>query len=242
VVQGAARAVGLAGLADAAAVEDEEVREEGPFSFGHYSQEVALYLFGVALARQTEPARDTPDVGVHDHALVDAEGVAEDHVGGLAAYAGEPDELGHGTRNLSSMVLNEYASHVPYGAGLVAEETCGSDLFLQAAEVGLCVVFRGAVLLEQPLRDLVDPDVGTLGGEDRRHQKLKRVLPFEIGPCVGVLLLETRYHLAYRGGGTLGVVRRRSHDGRGLYRGHQMGTPAWATGTFAQMPMGPISY
>lgn len=42
VVQDAAWAVRLAGLADAATVEDEEVREERPLSFGHHSQEITL--------------------------------------------------------------------------------------------------------------------------------------------------------------------------------------------------------
>ncbi len=51
VVQDAARAARLARLAYTAAMEDEEVREEGSLLFGHYSQEITLYLLGVALAR-----------------------------------------------------------------------------------------------------------------------------------------------------------------------------------------------
>src|ERR671933_801122 len=106
-VQDAAWAVGLAGLAHAAAVEDEEVREEGSFPFGHYSQEVALYLFGVVLARETEPVGEASNVGVHDYTLVDAKGVTEDHVGGFAAHARELNEFGHGVGNLSSVILDE---------------------------------------------------------------------------------------------------------------------------------------
>ena len=55
VVQDAVRAIGLAGFADAATVEDEEVGEKGSLPFGYDLQEVPLYLFGVALAGQTEP-------------------------------------------------------------------------------------------------------------------------------------------------------------------------------------------
>src|SRR5215213_9569538 len=117
-------------------MEDEEVGEEGPLSFGHDLQEITLHLFGVVLERKAEPVGEAPDVGVHDHALVYAEGVTQDHVGGLAAHAGEPDELGHGARHFSPVFFDEYAGHAPYGASLVAEEAHRPYLLLQLLEVG----------------------------------------------------------------------------------------------------------
>ena len=243
-VQDAAWAVGLTGLADAATVEDEEVREEGSLSFGHHSQEITLYLFGVVVFGEAEATRDAPDVGVNDHALVDAEGVAQHHVGGLAAHAGESDEIGHGAGNLSAVILDECASHALQGAGLVAEETYGPDLLLQLRQVGLRVVLRGVVLLEETFRDLVDSDVGALGGEDGRHQKLKRVLPLKLGPGFWICFLEARYYLAYRGGGAVGMFSACLHDNQDCILTSRApgGSFSRVTGTFAQTPIGPISY
>jgi hypothetical protein len=72
-------------------VEDEEVGEERALPFRNQPEEVLLYLLRVVLFREAESARDTPDVSVHDDALVDAESVAQDHVGRLTADAGEGD-------------------------------------------------------------------------------------------------------------------------------------------------------
>jgi hypothetical protein len=219
VVQNAARAVRLAGFAHAATVKDKKVREEGSLSFGHNLQKVALYLFGIAVFRQAETARYSSDVGVHDNALVYIEGVAEYYVGGLASHAGEGYELGHGAGNLCPVFLDEDAGHALYGAGLVAEETYGPYLLFQEIQVRLRIVMCGRALLEEPLRDPVDPNIRGLSGEYRRHQKLKRVLPIELGLRIRIRLLEARYHLAYGGGGTFGVIGGSSHDGRGLYPG-----------------------
>src|SRR5919112_5409069 len=131
VAQDAAVAVGLAGLTDAAAVEDEEVREEGTLSFWHHREEVLLYLLRVLLRGEAEPARDAPDMGVDDDALIHAEGVAEDHVGCLAPDAGEGDEPGHGAGHLPGVLLDEGASHAPQGASLVAVEAARADVLLE---------------------------------------------------------------------------------------------------------------
>src|SRR3712207_783534 len=98
-------------LATAAAVEDEEVGEDGAILFGNNPQEIPLYLPRVSLFGEAEPVRDAPDVGVHDDALVRAEGVAQDHVGRLASDPGEGNELGHGARDLTPMPLEEGAGH-----------------------------------------------------------------------------------------------------------------------------------
>lgn len=177
VVQDAARTVGFAGFAHASAVKNEQVREERPLFFGHYTKEVALYLFGVVVLRQPEPARYAPNVSVHDDTLVYREGIAKDHVGGLASHTEEQYQLFHHAGNLSFVLLDEGSSHPLYGASLVSKEAYGAYLLLQKLEFGLRVVLCGSVLLEESSGDLVDPDIGTLGREYRGDQKLKRVFP-----------------------------------------------------------------
>src|SRR3712207_2550143 len=113
-------------------MEDEEVGEEGSLSLGHHFQEVALYLSGVAFMAQAKPLRETPHVGVHNHALLPTEGIAQDHVGGLTSHPRKPDEFVHGRGNLPFMILDEGAGHILYEARLDAEETYRPYLFLKA--------------------------------------------------------------------------------------------------------------
>lgn len=188
-VQDAARAVRLAGFADAATVKDEKVREEGSLSFGHNLHKVSLYLFGIAVFSQAETTGYSSDVGIHDDAFVDLEGVSEYHVGGLAPHAGEGYELGHRARNLSPVLPDEYAGHALQGARLIAKETHGPYLLFQDIQVRRRIVIRGRVLLKELFCDLVDPNIRGLGGEYRRHQKLKGVLPIELGLRIRIRFL-----------------------------------------------------
>ena len=82
-------------VADLAAVEDEEVGRPRPALAGDERHELRLDLQRVVALGEAEAVRHAEDVGVHGDALVDAEGVAEDHVRGLAADAGQGDERVH---------------------------------------------------------------------------------------------------------------------------------------------------
>lgn len=113
IFQDAVRAVWFAGFADASAVEDQEVREDGPVSFRDDFQQVFLYLLGVFVCREAEPVREPPDVGIHNDSFIYAESVPEDDVGGLASDAGEGGEFRHGSGDLAVVVLDEGAGHVP---------------------------------------------------------------------------------------------------------------------------------
>src|SRR4028118_2432679 len=94
----------LAGLADTAAVQDQEVREDRPVPLRDRLHEVPLYLLRVVVGGEPEPVGEPPDVGVDHDALVDPEGVAEHHVGGLAPDAWQGHEVFHGPRALAAVV------------------------------------------------------------------------------------------------------------------------------------------
>src|SRR5262245_46658101 len=83
-LKGAASAIGASGVADAAAVPDELVAELGPFLARDLLHQIALDLHRISLAREAQALREARDVRVDHHAVVDAEGGAEHHVGGLA--------------------------------------------------------------------------------------------------------------------------------------------------------------
>ena len=109
-------------------------------------------------------------MGVHDDALVRAESVAEDHVGRLAADAGQGYELGHRAGYLSPMLFYEDAGHATQGAGLVAVEAGRADVLFELVGGRISVVLGRTVLRKETLGHPVDLHVGGLGGEDGRDQ------------------------------------------------------------------------
>lgn len=185
---GVAVALHAAGLAGAAPVEDEEVREEAPGIPWEELHE-ALLDFGDAgvRGREGEAACEALDVGVDNNAVVDVEAVAEDDVGGLAGDAAEGEELLHGARNLAAEAIADRGHGFVDGAGLVAEE---ADRF----DVGLDLLGRSGGVRggrgesgEERGRDLVHADIGRLGREDRGDEKLVRIRKGELAVRVGVL-------------------------------------------------------
>src|ERR1700688_1392489 len=118
----AARAQRPAGLADLAAMGDQQVGPEGPVALRHEGHQVALDLLGIAFRGQPQAARQPLHVGVDDHSHVLAEGIAQHHVGGLAADARQAPQLFHGRGHLPAMLGHERLSEAEQGARLVVVE------------------------------------------------------------------------------------------------------------------------
>src|SRR5205085_7089667 len=92
VVDDAVLAAGRAGDADAAAVPDQQMREETPILARHEPLQVALDLYRVLLPRQPESLGQPAHVRVDDDPLRIAE-LRGDHVGRLPRHARQADEV-----------------------------------------------------------------------------------------------------------------------------------------------------
>jgi len=84
-------------------VEDQSVSDEDPVLARDAADEVLLDLHRLGLQRQAEAVGESGDVGVDDDADGDGEGGAEHHVGRLARYAGEGQQLFHRPRHLAAV-------------------------------------------------------------------------------------------------------------------------------------------
>ena len=82
----------LARVAHPPAVQDQPVAERGPLRLRDQLHQGELDLHRVVVLGQAEPAREPADVRV-DRDARRVEGVAEDDVRGLAADAGQRDEI-----------------------------------------------------------------------------------------------------------------------------------------------------
>lgn len=179
----AGRAVRLARVAGPPPVEDQPVAEQGPLGARDQRRDVLLDLDRVLLGGPAEPAGEPAHVGVHRDAG-DAERVAEHDVRRLAADAGQRHQVLQPGRHLAVEPLDQRPSEALQRAGLGAEEPGGSDEVLELGRVGARVARGVRVAGEQRRRDLVDPHVGGLRGQHRRHQQLERGAEVELAPRV----------------------------------------------------------
>src|SRR5437867_615362 len=182
--------------AHAPPMQDQRVREPRPLVARHERHQVALDLHRVLLLRQAEQRREPLDVGVDHQPLVLSKPRAEHHVRGLAADAGEMDQLLHRVGYRASVALDQRLRHPDDRLGLVAKESRAVDLLLQDLRVGAGVVSRGAILREQGGGDHVDPRIGRLGRENGGHQELERAVVLQGAGRVGIGFLEARDDLA----------------------------------------------
>src|SRR4051812_38050561 len=161
-----------AGDAHAAAVPDQEVREDAPVLARDEPLDVAFDLHRVVLLRQAEPLRKAADVRVHDDSLRIAE-LGRDDVRGLARDSGQLDELLEPPRH-PAVVHLEQALHRPADRlRLLAEEPGRIDVALELLDRDGEVILGPPVLLEQRRGDAIDVHVGRLRGEHHGDEQLQ---------------------------------------------------------------------
>ena len=175
----------LLGVADAAAVPDQVVAQHHPVALLEERADGVLDLDRVGLVGPAEAAGQPADVGVDGDAR-DAEAVAEDDVGGLAADPGQGHQVVEPRRHLAVVPLDEGGAQLEQRVGLGPEEAERADDLLEVLARGGRHRRRVGVGREQGRADGVDPAVGGLGAEDGDDEQLERVVEVELDPGVGV--------------------------------------------------------
>ena len=158
----AAGTVGVDRRAPRAAVGDEPMTPDRPMLARNDPHEVALNFLGVSVRRQLEPVRQPADVRVHHDALVDAEGVAEHDIRGLAPDARQRAQLLHLLRNLAAVACEDLGTHRPKVARFRPVEAGRVNDGLQLLRRDRRVVGRRATTVEKRGGDDVHPLVGAL--------------------------------------------------------------------------------
>jgi len=170
--EGACGALGLARVADLAAVMDDFVGVLNPAVVGDDLHQVLLDGLRGFAAGEAETAGDAEDVSVDDDAFGFAVGYAEDDAGGFAGCSGDGEELSHGLRNFAAELLADDAARALNRLGLVVvEDGCADELF-DGFNRSLGHGLRSGVSGEELGGDHVDAGIGALGGEDGRHEQL----------------------------------------------------------------------
>lgn len=101
-------ALGLARLANLAAMMDDLVREINPAALREDSHQLLLDFLRRLAFGQAETVRDAEDVRVHNDAFGLAVRHAENHIGRFARRAGDGDEFGEGLWNFTVEVGDDF--------------------------------------------------------------------------------------------------------------------------------------
>ena len=167
---------------------DEPVTEQRPLRLRHEGHQFRLDFLRRLLFCQAQPLRQPRDVGVHDDADIDSEGIAQNNVGRLAPDAIQLRQLLHRAWHFTAVTDDEFVTTSPDVLRLVAEKAGGFDGLLQPGKRRIRVIRRRTVFFEQLLRDNVDTFVGALRGKDGGDEQFERVgviqlaMRFGIGP------------------------------------------------------------
>ncbi len=151
-----------AGLADAAAVQDQCVRRPGPVGRGQCGVQLLFDNLGVLASRNADPVCDAQHVSI-DGQTGNAKRVSQDHVRCLAADAWKRDELVHRSRNLACVLRYDSVGHADERPRLGSEEAGGLNLRLEF----VCRRTRKRrstwIPPEERRRDLIYALIGALG-------------------------------------------------------------------------------
>lgn len=106
-----------------APVRNEPVAEIFPGLPGKQIHEVALDFDRVIIPGEPETPGESSDVGIHDHALVEAEGIPENYVGRLASDTGQLCEFFETAWDFAAVPLQQDLGAGADIAGLVSEKS-----------------------------------------------------------------------------------------------------------------------
>ena len=166
------------GVADAASVPDEQMREPRPVGPWNDPLQVALDPHGILVSRQAQPLGETPDMGV-DHDPLRVAELRGDDVRGLSRDARKSQQILQTARHLAVELLEEDAHRATDRLRLLTVEAGRVDVALELLGRDCEVVLRPAVLPEQVLRNAVDVHVGGLRRQHHGDQKLDVALEAE---------------------------------------------------------------
>ena len=139
-----------------------------------YLADVGLHLVGLCVFCQSQPVGDPLEMGVHYDSRL-AEYSAHHHIGSLAPYAWQLDQLLYSVWNSSVIKLQELLGCSLYVLGLGMEETGGMNQLLKDRDICLGHLFRGWETGKQGRDNPHHLLVGGLGAQYHSNQKLEVV-------------------------------------------------------------------
>ncbi len=111
-------------------------------------------------------------MGIGDDYAGGVVNIPENEVGGLPPHAGELQQLLHGVGHFAAVVPKKHLGRGDDVVGLGPEEAAGVNVFLHLMHIGLGEGFQSGEAGVERGGHLIDPLIGTLGGEPHGKKQL----------------------------------------------------------------------
>ena len=172
-------------------MKNDTKREADPPGLGKQILEITGHPVWISLVTETETPGKAFDVGIHGNARWNIERFTQHHFGGLPADPRQADHALERSWKLPAMVGDQRPSSVTKGSGLVPEESCRVNDFLDLRHIS-----SGHRLGSRPepkkLRCYqIDPNVGALGRENRCRKELPGCFEIQLTPSIRIEQIQT---------------------------------------------------
>src|SRR5262245_4382291 len=154
------------------------MRKRRPLFLRQEAHQVALDFLRLRMLAESQAPRYPFHMGVHHHAG-NPKCVPEHHVCRLSSHAAKPGQFRNGPGNPATELLRQLARHGLQRPRLETKQSQRFDNLLDLITRRATHRLGIGVALEQSRRYEVNLSVGTLGGENRRHQQFKGVAVLE---------------------------------------------------------------
>jgi len=159
--------------------------EGGPVRRGKQLHEVLFDFDWIGVPGQTQSLGQPFDMGI-DSDAGHAEGIAKDHVGGFPSDPRQRHQFLQCPGNLTGETLHQLGTALADESGLVPIIAGWSDEGFQFGRIRLSEILSRTVTGEQSRRDLIDPLIRALGGENGGDEQLQRVVVTQGGGGMGI--------------------------------------------------------
>lgn len=172
-------------------MKNDPQREADPPSLGKQTLEIAGHSVWISFVTETEAPGKAFDVGIHSNAGRNIERFTQHHFGGLPADPRQIDHALKRSRKLPTMVGNQHSSAITKGPGLVPEETCRVNDFLDLRQISSGHRLRSRPAPKKLRGYQIDTNVGALGRENRCRKELPGGFEIQLTPSIRVEQIQT---------------------------------------------------
>ena len=172
------------------------VRKVDPLFTRQQIIEFLFNLYRIFCLYNAEPATNSRNVCVDNHSAGDSVGIAKHHVGCLASYARELNELLYRARNSPIVLIHERLATGLDVLGFVTEKSGTPDGLLERGESYRRQVFGRRVESKEVFGHQIDPLVGALCRKDSRHKQLQRCFKTQRTVGIGIIGFQGPHHPA----------------------------------------------
>ncbi len=153
------------------AMMDDEMRIERPILLGHYPHQIEFHLHGIRVTRQPQQTIDADHMRIHRDPR-DAKSVPQNDIGRFPTNSRNLDKIFHMVRNFSTESFENRFRSTQNIFCLISIKARTTNHSLHLPRTRGCQGTHTWIFFKKSWRNLVHKLVCTLGGKDRRDQKL----------------------------------------------------------------------